>query len=180
MSGQGGKKNMGGRMFGMFGLIAAAVFLPTTVLLGVAMLPAIVAAIADRNRYKLKALTIGAMNLAGCTPFLISLWAHDNTITGAVTLVANPQTLVVVWMAASVGYLIDWSMSGIVSTVMTQRAGGRLKEIQKRQGELVQRWGDEVTGDIPLDRYGFRIERPDDDETPAVKDKGAKSNKKMR
>jgi hypothetical protein len=152
------RKGMQPQLLGLFAFIVAMVFLPTTIFLVIAMLPTFVAVIADRTRRKYKAITVGAMNVAGCTPFLISLWTKGHSIAVAVGLATNPQTIVVVWLAAAVGYLIDWSMSGIVATVMVQRSAGRLREIQKRQAELVERWGDEVTGDIPLDRYGFRIE----------------------
>jgi hypothetical protein len=179
------KKGFQGQVFGLFLLVAAGIFLPTTIFLALAMLPTLVAAIADRSKRKYKALTVGAMNLAGCMPFLISLWTKGQTISGAVNLITNPQTFVVVWMAAAVGYLIDWAMSGIVMTMMMQRSAGRLKEIQKRQAELVQRWGDEVSGDIPLDRYGFRIEKPEDDDMDDdlardKKEKAAKNIKKNR
>jgi hypothetical protein len=179
------KKGFQGQVFILFILIAAVIFLPTTIFLALALLPTFVAAIADRSKRKYKALTVGAMNLAGCMPFMISLWTKGQTINGAIDLITNPQTFVVVWMAAAVGYLIDWAMSGIVMTMMMQRSAGRLKEIQKRQAELVQRWGDEVSGDIPLDRFGFRIEKPDDDDMDddvarEKKEKAAKNMKKNR
>jgi hypothetical protein len=156
------KKGFQPQLLGLFGFVVAMLFLSTTIFLAIAMLPTFVAVLADRTRHKYKAITVGAMNLAGCAPFLLSLWMHGNGVPAAIGLVTNPQTIIVAWLAAAVGYLIDWSMSGIVATVMVQRSAGRLREIQKRQAELAERWGEEVTGDIPLDRYGFRLERPEE------------------
>jgi hypothetical protein len=154
----GGKKLGTIGILGFFGLLAAALFIPTTVLLFIGMLPTIAASLTDRRGKRTKALTVGAMNFAGCVPFLLELWTSDHSIPHAVKLITDPRTVIVIYCAAGIGYLINWAMGGIVATVMIQQAGMRLKDIRKRQGELVERWGPEVTGDLPLDVYGFPIE----------------------
>ncbi len=136
-------------------LLLAVVFMPTTIMLLFAMLPTIVAAVTDKSRRAVKALTVGCMNLAGCTPYLIELWTGGHTAELALDIILDPRTVIVIWLAAGVGYMIDWSMSGIVSTVLVQRSTARLRDIKKRQADLVERWGREVTGEIPLDEFGF-------------------------
>lgn len=151
-----------GQILGLFAFITAVVFMPTTIMLFLGMLPTLVAGLVDRTRKGTKAITVGAMNLAGCTPFLFDLWAQGHTAENALAIISNPRTVVVIYCAAGIGYLIDWAMSGIVATIMIQRSGFRLKEIKKRQAELVERWGQEVTGNMPLDAYGFPIENKDE------------------
>lgn len=166
------KKGMGakGQLLGLVGLFTAIVFMPTTIVLLMGMIPTIVAAVIDRTGKGTKALTVGSMNLAGCTPFLIDLWTQGHTAAQAVNIISDPRTMIVIFSAAGIGYLISWAMSGIVGTIMVQRGGGRLKEIKKRQARLIERWGREVTGEIPLDPYGFPIEIAEKSE-PAGKKK---------
>ncbi len=148
-------------MLSAIGFIAMIVFLPTTIFLFFAMMPTLVAGLVDRGGKGTRALTVGSMNLAGCTPFLLELWTSGHTAENALTIISNPRTVVVIYCAAGIGYLIDWAMSGIVATVMIQRSGARLKDIKKRQTDLVERWGQEVTGLLPLDAYGFPFENDD-------------------
>jgi hypothetical protein len=144
-----------GSFLSIFVLIAAIVFMPTTILLFFGMLPTVVAAVIDRTGKGIKALTVGSMNLAGCTPFLLELWTKGHTVDQAVILITDPRAVIVIYCAAGMGYLIDWTMSGIVKIVMVQRSQVRLKEIRKLQEGLIERWGREVVGDLPLDAYGF-------------------------
>lgn len=149
------------QVLGICGVFMAVAFLPTTIFLFLGMMPTIAAAAIDRSAGHVKALTVGSMNLAGCSPFLLELWSSEHTVGQAVVSIADPRTIIVVYCAAGIGYLIDWAMGGIVATLMTHKAEQRLKEITRIQAELVERWGREVTGEIPLDPYGFPLESAD-------------------
>lgn len=149
-------------------IVMAVVFLPTTILLVIGMLPTFVATLVDRSREKVMGMTVGAMNLAGCTPFVIELWSGEHTPEHALEIVSQPLPVTVMYAAAALGYLIEWSMTGIVAAVMSQKATARLKAIDDQQKKLVERWGREVTGEIPLDPYGFPLGQTDEDESPAA------------
>ena len=145
-------------------IIAAVVFLPSTVLLAVGLLPTVVAGIIDRSKEKTRSITVGCMNFTGCCPYWLDLLTiHGHSMNGTVQLITEPKNIVVMYSAALLGYLIDWSMSGMVSSVMIQRAERRLKNIEKEQKELVRRWGRGVTGDYRLDQYGFPVDEGEDD-----------------
>lgn len=146
-------------------VITALLFLPTTILLLIGMFPTFVAALVDRTREKVLGMTVGSMNLAGCTPFVIELWSGEHTSERSIEIAANPLSIVVMYSAACLGYMLEWSMTGIVATIMTQKALARLRSIDERQASLIERWGREVTGEIPLDPYGFPLNK-DDDESP--------------
>lgn len=152
------EKNKGNQMLMIFGMLTALVFLPTTALLFVGMLPTIVAAMVDRTKKKTKAVTVGAMNIAGCTPFLLELWTKGNSFEQSFAIMSKPAVVVTIYSAACIGYMIDWAMSGIVSNVLYQKGLARQQAIIDRQEDLIERWGKEVTGEIPLDAQGFPIE----------------------
>lgn len=139
-------------------LLAAILLMPTTILILFGMLPTIVAALVDRKGGA-RAITVGSINLCGCMPFLLDLWIKGgHTTEYAVGLITNPYTIIVMYSAAGLGYMIDWALSGIVATIVIQRSSVRLKAIKTRQEEMIERWGREVTGEMALDSEGFPID----------------------
>ncbi len=147
-----------GQIFLIFMLFTGVIFTPTTIILMVGMLPTIVAAFADVTPQKTRGITVGAMNLAGCMPFVIKLWTSEHITSRAIELVSDMRVLIIMWAAAGIGYLIEWAVSGFVAAMMIERGEKRLRDIAKEQEALIQRWGEEVTGEIPLDPDGFPLE----------------------
>ena len=137
------------------GLLMSMVFLPTTVLLVIGLLPTF-AAFFLRNPMKI--LCVGAINLAGASPFLLELWKSGHTIDISLQLIMDPKNIVVVYCAAAAGYIIDWVVTTIVSTYKVQTGKARVASIKKEQKKLVERWGKEVTGDYEMDERGFALE----------------------
>jgi hypothetical protein len=138
-------------------VICGVLFAPTTILLLFGMLPTIVAGFTDRSEEKVRGITVGCMNLAGCFPFLLELWTTEHDIARSIEILSGASTWVVMYAAAGVGYCMEWAMAGAASIYMTEMAQNRLKAIDKQQEQLVERWGKEVTGDIPLDPQGFPL-----------------------
>ena len=132
-------------------------FMSSALILFIGLLPMIVAFFTDRNTKKTRAVTVGAMNLAGCAPFILELWTTEPTMDKAVSIIADPMAIIVMYSAAGVGYIIDWALTKITSNLMYQRGTSRVKDIEKRQQELIERWGEEVNGKIPLDHEGFPV-----------------------
>lgn len=151
------KKKFGwkGQIFLIVAVLSSAMFSAVALILAVGMIPTIVAAVVDRTKGHVRSMTVGAINFAGCAPFIVEVFKKGNDLALAVNYIIQPRTLVVMWMAAAMGYMIDWAMTGIVSSIMVQRAKNQMKNIEKDQKSLVSRWGVEVTGTIPLDEYGF-------------------------
>lgn len=138
-------------------LMLAIVFLATSLVLMVGMLPTMMAGLVDSSKDKMKTLTIGAMNLAGASPFVVELWARENSFADALNIVTDPVAIIVIYACAAVGYMIDWALSGMIASIVHQRGKARKKAIQKRKKELVERWGKKVTGDVQLDERGFAL-----------------------
>ena len=139
-----GSKNL--TVFYAVALLCGIVFLPSTVLLVFGMLPTIVAVFVSRGKIS-KVITIGAMNLAGCSPFLMDLWMGENNFATSLLLILDPWAIMVMYAAAGAGYMLDWMTEGVVANYMIQKAERRHKQIQKRKDELVQRWGHEVASE---------------------------------
>ena len=123
------------------------------------MLPTAAAGVSDRIRGGTTAITVGAMNLAGSFPFLLDLWTGEHTLDQSLNLITDPRTVIVIYAVAGIGWVIDWTMSGLTVSLLFKRTRSRLDAIRKRQEALVKRWGKEVTGTVEVDAEGFAIEQ---------------------
>jgi hypothetical protein len=142
-------------------MVAALLVLPTTVMLCIGLMPTLGAFFIDKTRSKSFTLCIGAMNLAGLSPYITELWQGENNIANALRIIIDARHLIIVFGCAAIGYAIDWAVSGIVSSIMLETTKNRIKNSEDRQKELIKRWGKEVTGDIPVDEYGFPLAKND-------------------
>lgn len=142
------------------GILSAAVFISTTILFLVGMMPTIVARIADRSYQKTRVLTIGFMNFSACFPFWFKLVQGGATFDVAVEIIRDPMNISIMYGGAVIGYMIEWTLAGAVAAMMVQKGRKRLEDIKKYQQNLIDRWGPEVAGDVSLDSDGFPIENP--------------------
>ena len=142
-------------------VLMSIVFMSSAVILFIGLLPMFVAFFVDKRKKKTKAITVGAMNIAGCVPFVMELWTGAPSMEKALTIILDPMAIIVIYAAAGIGYLIDWAVTLLVAGFMYQRGVARKEAILKRQKELVERWGEEVTGKMVLDPEGFPIESGD-------------------
>ena len=125
-------------------LVAAVIFLPSTLVFLSCMVPTIVASIIDRNPQRTLWITIGALNLAGTVPAVFGLWEKGHHLDNAISTVTDPTNLLIAYGAAGVGWLVYQNITPFVAAIMVRKNEIRLKEIEKRQKELVRKWGEDV------------------------------------
>lgn len=142
-------------------IIVAVLFLPTTLLLFIGMMPTIAARLMDRTRERVKVFTVGFMNFAGCFPFWYQLLQKGHEMETALQILSDPTTIIVMYAAAGAGYLVEWAVTGVVASFMVSRGKNRLNDIKRIHEDMVVKWGPEVTGEVPMDIYGFAIEESD-------------------
>jgi hypothetical protein len=147
------------RMLLIFFVIAGLVFLPTTVLLLVGMLPTVAAFLASIKGNIARAYSVAATNFAGCFSYLIELWSSGHTFENSFQILINPISIIAMYSAAAFGYLLDWVLSGMVAAFIQQKGKSRLSAIKDRQKDMIEQWGHKVTGMMPLDEEGFPVKR---------------------
>lgn len=141
-----GKMGMKGRLFMVMFVLLGLAFLPTAMLLGAGMLPSIVVFFIGDRRHGARASTVAAMNSAGCMPFILKLWSGENTFESSMYIVTDAQSMLIIYVAAAFGYMIDWVVAGLVSSYLYQKGMARMGAIQKKQAFLVSHWGEGITG----------------------------------
>lgn len=144
----GNKMSVKGRLFMIGFILLGLALLPTTLLLGVGMLPSISAFFIGNRRNGARVSTIVAMNAAGCIPFILKLWSVEHTFDASMAIVMDTQSMMVIYVAAAFGYMIDWSVTGFVSSYLYQKGVQRMKAIRKRQEFLISHWGDGIAGKV--------------------------------
>ena len=75
--------------------------LPTVVLLLVGFIPTIVAFFVDKDRQHSSATAIGAMNLAGITPFVIDLWIKGQSMGSVFQILSQSTSWLIIFGAAA-------------------------------------------------------------------------------
>ena len=139
-------------------VVSMILFLPSTFLVAIGMLPTFAAALIDKDPAKNKTFTIGAMNFAGCFPYLMGLWTESNTMETAIDYIANSETIIVMYGAAALGYLINWLVTMGVSSLIIKKSKMRIGKIEEEKLALEKRWGKEVNGQYTLDAHGFALD----------------------
>lgn len=120
------------------------VFFPSTVLFCGCMIPTFVAGLIDNQPQKTAWITVGAMNFAGTVPAWFTLWDTGHTLANALLLIMQPKILVIAYGGAGIGWFLYYNITPLVAAGIAMRSEKRLKDIDKRQKELVRRWGQAV------------------------------------
>lgn len=121
-------------------------FFPFLVLLLVGMAPTLVAYVIDKRPRKVTARAIGYLNFAGCMPYLFTLASGQSTISNALSLVADPSALMIMYSAAAAGWMLNFLMSPVMTAWLAVQHESRGRSIRNRQDELIKEWGSEVKG----------------------------------
>lgn len=118
--------------------------IPTIIVLAVAFIPTGVALVMQRGKGYLGVLTVGAMNIAGATPYLFALWFGEHTIDGALDIITNVFAWLVFYGTAMFGWIIYSATPSVVSTFMKMTSGHRIAMLREQQHGLVEKWGSDV------------------------------------
>lgn len=138
------KKRSTAFLYVMLAIPIGLMIIPTVIVLAVALVPTGVAFIMERGKGYYGGLTVGAMNLAGASPYLADLWTEGHTVAVAVGIITNVFAWLVFYGAALFGWAIYSSTPAVVSAIMTMTAGQRITGMRATQRDLVQKWGPDV------------------------------------
>ncbi len=147
------------RLFLVVFILLAIAFLPTSLLLLVGMLPSMLIFVFHSRRSGFRVSTVVAMNMAGCIPFIFKLWSSDHTFEMSIEILTGRQALLVMYTSAAFGVMIDWVVTGLVSSYLYQKGVLRMKAIKKRQQVIIEQWGREVAAGLPGEKH--TKEKPD-------------------
>ncbi|HLJ21700.1 MAG TPA: hypothetical protein VKU84_15950 [Stellaceae bacterium] len=126
--------------------VLAVTALPLCILLLSGLVPTMVATVIDRYRAKYLTRAVGFMNLAGLTPLVVQLWSTGLSMDGVFTILSRPVNWLMMYGAAGIGWVLFLGMPSLARVFVDIRADQLERELKARAKQLVQEWGEEVTG----------------------------------
>ena len=129
----------------MFITIIMVVFPESVILLFIGLLPTIVAFMIEKSPEKYSTFCVGAMNITGVFPSMLELWAGQNNITQAIQIITNILDLVIMYAAASFGWLLYIAIPPVVRALQNVVGQKKIIELVNRQRELIGEWGEDIT-----------------------------------
>ncbi|NNE82482.1 MAG: hypothetical protein HKN28_00775 [Alphaproteobacteria bacterium] len=132
-----------------FAVVTVALFVvaaPALILLFVGMAPTAVAIFIDREPDKHAAISVAMLNFAGLSPFLVDFVLGSASLGEAIALVSNVFVLVVIYGAAAGGWVLVLLLPPVSAIVLSSLTDGRIEALRKEQKQLVEDWGEAVTG----------------------------------
>ncbi|MBI1216347.1 MAG: hypothetical protein GC185_11105 [Alphaproteobacteria bacterium] len=127
-------------------MVAGALVFPTTLLLCTCLVPTFVAAVVDPHPQKTAWVTVGCMNFTGTVPAWFDLWSKGNDLHQSLALLMDTHTYLISYGAALAGWVLYHNVTPFVAGMMVMKSEKRLKDIDKRQRELIRKWGTDVSG----------------------------------
>lgn len=136
-----GAQAIGGLLLVALGLV----FVETLFVVGVGMVPSLVALVIDRRPEKYAAFSVACTNLVGILPFLLDLWLGQHTIDAAIAIIGDPFFWLSCYAAAAVGWVIYFIMPAVCAVFVKMRADRDVTRLREYQNDLIEEWGRDVT-----------------------------------
>lgn len=141
-------------------LLIGLVFLPSAIVIGVGMIPTLVARVVDTSLGKRLTVTVGGFNLLGCLYFLHHIWSAGQAMEDIKPTLMDSFGWLSALLGAGVGWIVFGFMPVIVAKLAETQTALRLRSITKDQERLVAEWGESVRG-----MYGAReVTAPKDED----------------
>ena len=128
--------------FAFVGLVVIS--LPTVMVVGLGMLPTVVAGIVDRSEQKYATCCVGGMNFSGVFPYLLDLWTGFHTFEAASDILTDVFALVVMYGTAGFGWMVFIGVPPVIATFLTVLAQRRVSQLRASQRNVVEEWGEGV------------------------------------
>jgi hypothetical protein len=126
-------------------LIVAGCAVPAIGLIVLAgMIPSIVMGLTDRSHNKALSVCVSAPNAAGCLQAIIMMLPRGLSIEGAMNLLMQPETFLVMWGSAALGLGLFTFIPPLIAGVLASMAELKIGRLRHNQKELKRIWGDDV------------------------------------
>lgn len=131
----------------IIGFLTAIFAMPTAILVAGGLIPTYAALLLDKEKGKLTATTVGALNFAALTPLLLDLW-NNHTSTQALNTLSSPFAWILMLAGAGIGWILAQVVPSVIVMIISARNKSRLDAIRARQKKLVDEWGNGITEGI--------------------------------
>ncbi|WP_374651795.1 hypothetical protein [Dongia sp.] len=127
-------------------LLIGLVFLPTAIVVGIGMIPTLVARVVDTSQGKRLSITVGGFNLIGCLYFVNRIWAAGQGMGDIQPTLADSFGWLYALLGAGIGWVVFGFMPSIIGKIAQTQTALRVRSLTKDQDRLVEDWGEAVRG----------------------------------
>lgn len=129
----------------LLSVIFLGIFSPCTLLLlGIGMIPALIASALDRSSNKTGLQTVGCFNLCGVVTFVLDLWQNGNKMDYLQSILHNQQDWAIMYGSAGIGLLVYQMLPIFIAALMDMRGVQNIANLNKKLEDIRKEWGDEV------------------------------------
>lgn len=115
--------------------------LPTGLLLGLGLMPGLLAWLLDGGTGRKRGRSVLCCNLAGLAPALAELWRGGQGLSASLAMLADWRTLALAWAGAAVGVLLVLLLPLVADLAVDAEVAARRTALEKRRRELREEWG---------------------------------------
>jgi hypothetical protein len=128
-------------------------FVYPTLFLFAGMAPSLLALLALNNDKQGASIsTVGIMNAAALTPFIIELWVKGQTMEASMRILCQADFWMVMFGAAGVGQLIYFAVPQAITSLTLARAEARVQLLKQHLETLKGTWGPDVATTKPMEK----------------------------
>ncbi|NQU60268.1 MAG: acyl-CoA synthetase [Rhodospirillales bacterium] len=143
---------------GLVLVVMLIISLATVFMVFLGLLPTFVAAVVDRAEGKYATFCVLGLNFSGLFPFLMEIWFKDHSFDAAVTIMADPFNLIIIYGAAAFGWMLFIALPPVVTTFLSVMSQHRMTILQENQRNIIEEWGEGITTAIELAESGESFE----------------------
>ena len=133
-------------------LLIGLVFLPSAVVMGVGMIPTLVARVVVTSPGKRLSVTVGGFNLIGSLYFLHRIWAAGQGMEDIRPTLGDSFGWLCALLGAGIGWVVFGFMPAIIGKIAETQSALRMRNVTKEQERLIEEWGEAVRG-----AYGVQV-----------------------
>jgi len=141
-------------------VLTMMISLPTVMIIGVGMLPTIVAGLIDRSDQKFSMFCVGGLNFAGVFPYLMQVWSEDHSIANAGSILTDLFTLTIMFSSAGFGWMLVIAVPPVITAFLAVLDKTKLKQLKAQQQGIVEEWGDSAATTEVADETKEREDQP--------------------
>ena len=132
-------------LLAVLAVLASMVLWSGALLVLVGILPSLSVMLIDREEGHPLTRTVAAANAVGILAAILDYRTGANSFAHALQALMNGMTLLKMYGAAGVGWLIYLGMPMVVVSYLDHADASLRKELEKRQEEIVKEWGPEAS-----------------------------------
>ncbi len=107
------------------------------------LLPSLIAMIIDPEKDGCIWKMVTLFNSIGILPYLIKI-SKSSGSAFVLEIIINPQTWMVIFTAASIGWILYWIFPQIAVLIKDLKINAKIAKLEKELDDLAKEWGEEI------------------------------------